>query len=92
MTTIKDIVVAKPTAAQKTQAGTWPIWEHAAETFEWYYTQKEKCLILEGKVSVRSLDGKESVSFEAGDWVVFPRDLECVWEIKEAVRKHYNFE
>jgi hypothetical protein len=92
MPTIKDIVVRKPTAAQMAEAKTWPIWEHAAETFEWYYTQKEKCLILEGLVSVRSMDGKESVSFGAGDWVEFPNDLECVWDIKEAVRKHYNFE
>jgi len=92
MATISEVIVEKPTAAQVAQAKTWPIWEHAAATFEWFYTQKEKCLILEGKVTVRSRDGKESVSFGAGDWVEFPTGLECVWEIRQAVRKHYEFE
>ena len=92
MVSIRDVMVKKPTAQQVAEATKWPIWEHAAATFEWFYTQKEKCLILQGKVTVKSADGKESVSFGAGDWVEFPKDLECVWEIKEAVRKHYNFE
>jgi uncharacterized protein len=91
MPTIKDVIVRKPTAAQIAEAKKWPIWEHAAETFEWFYTEREKCLILEGKVTVKDKDGAESVSFGAGDWVEFPVDLECVWQIKEAVRKHYTF-
>ena len=45
--------------------------------------------MLEGKVTVS--DGKESVSFGPGDFVVFPKDLECAWNITEAVTKHYNF-
>lgn len=92
MPAIKDIIVRKPTAAETAAAKKWPIWEHQAATFEWFYTEREKCLILEGKVTVKSPDGKESVSFGAGDWVEFPVDLECVWEISQAVRKHYNFE
>jgi uncharacterized cupin superfamily protein len=92
MVSMKDVVVKKPTAEQVAEAKKWPIWEHAAATFEWFYTEREKCLILQGNVIVRSADGKESVSFGAGDWVEFPTDLECVWEIKEAVRKHYSFE
>ena len=36
-------------------------------------------------------DGKESVTFGPGDMVVFPEGLECVWNVKEAIRKHYNF-
>jgi len=92
MVSIKDVIVRKPTPADTAAAKNWPVWEHAADTFEWFYTQKEKCLILQGRVTVRSMDGKDSVSFGAGDWVEFPKDLECVWEIKEAVRKHYDFE
>jgi uncharacterized protein len=91
MPTTKDIIVKKPTAAQIAEAKKWPIWDHAAATFEWFYTEREICLMLEGKVTIKSKDGKESVSFGAGDWVEFPTDLECVWEIKEAVRKHYTF-
>ena len=25
------------------------------------------------------------------DFVTFPKGLSCVWDIKESVRKHYNF-
>jgi uncharacterized protein len=92
MPTIKDIVIRKPSPAQVAEAKKWPIWEHAAESFEWFYTQGEKCLILEGKVTIKSMDGKDSVSFAAGDWVEFPNGLSCIWDIKQAVRKHYNFE
>ena len=28
---------------------------------------------------------------ESGDMVTFPKDLECTWQITEAVTKHYNF-
>jgi uncharacterized protein len=92
MPTIKDVIIKKPSASEAAKAKTWPIWEHKAEAFEWFYTEREKCLILEGRVTVKSKDGKESVSFGPGDWVEFPNGLECVWDIKEAVRKHYSFE
>jgi uncharacterized protein len=92
MPTIKDVIVKKPTTAQVAEAKKWPTWQHAADKFEWFYGEREKCLILEGKAVVRSRDGAESVSFGAGDWVEFPVDLECVWEITEALRKHYSFE
>jgi hypothetical protein len=42
-----------------------------------------------GKVVVETQDDK--VEFGAGDFVTFPAGLSCVWDIKEAVRKHYNF-
>jgi len=92
MVHVKDVIVRIPTADEVAAARKWPIWEHEAAKFEWFYTQKEKCLILQGRVNVRSLEGDDLVSFEAGDWVEFPKDLECVWEITEPVRKHYDFE
>ena len=92
MVSMRDVIVRKPTAGEVATAKKWPVWEHAAATFEWFYTQKERCLILEGKVTVRGRDGKDPISFAVGDWVEFPKDLECVWEIKEAVKKHYDFE
>ncbi len=33
----------------------------------------------------------ETVHFCAGDIVVFPAALSCVWEVKKALRKHYQF-
>ena len=89
MPTVKDIIVKKPSEQEETQCKSWPIWKKEASKFDWVYTEKETCLLLEGKVTVS--DDNDSVSFEAGDFVVFPVDLECTWDIKEAVTKHYNF-
>jgi len=89
MPTVKDVVVKKPGKEEEKNCQRWPIWECKPSEFDWAYTQKETCLILEGEVTVT--DGKDSVRFGAGDLVVFPEDLECTWRIKKAVRKHYNF-
>jgi len=68
----------------------WPIWEKEASRFPWSYDQMEMCYILEGEVMVETKDGKK-VTFGAGDFVTFPKGLECTWEIRKPVRKHYNF-
>ena len=69
---------------------SWPVWEKEVSRFDWHYGDTEMCYILEGKVSVETKDGK-SVSFGPGDFVTFPKGLACVWNIKEPVKKHYNF-
>ena len=89
MPTVRDVVVRKPTEQEEAECKKWPVWSHAADTFNWAYTQTETCLLIEGEVMVS--DGANSVSFAAGDYVVFPVDLECTWDIKKAVRKYYNF-
>lgn len=89
MPTIKDVVVKKPSDEETKQCKAWPIWQCEASTFDWAYTQKETCLLLQGDVTVT--DGKDSVSFGAGDMVVFPEDLECTWQVIKPVKKHYNF-
>lgn len=90
MPTVKDIAITQPTPEQAGICRTWPIWRHDPSTFEWTYTEKETCLILEGKVTITDTSG--SVSFKAGDRVVFPKGLVCNWTIHETVVKHYNFE
>lgn len=89
MPSVKDVIVKKPSDEEAEGCKAWPIWKCEPSTFDWAYTQKETCLLLEGKVTVS--DGTNSVSFGAGDLVVFPEDLECVWNVQEAVTKHYNF-
>jgi uncharacterized cupin superfamily protein len=91
MPTIKDIVVRKPTKEEIAACSAWPIWTCEPSTFDYSYGDKETCLILEGKVKIESPDGKEAVSFAAGDLVIFPKGLSCVWKVEKAVRKHYNF-
>ena len=70
---------------------SWPIWEKEASRFDWHYDTTETCYILKGRVKVETKDG-EVVSFGPGDFVTFPKGLDCVWDIAEPVRKHYNFE
>jgi uncharacterized cupin superfamily protein len=89
MPTVKDVIVRKPTEKEAAACKAWPIWKCEPSTFDWAYTEKETCLLLEGKVTVT--DGKYSVSFGPGDLVIFPEDLECTWHVQQAVTKHYNF-
>lgn len=93
MPTISDITVRKPSDKETQTCQAWPIWESGVSKFEWEYTQTEKCLILEGTVEVT--DDPETgcaVTFGPGDYVTFPSGLKCFWNIKEPVKKHYDFE
>jgi hypothetical protein len=74
---------------KKLNVKSWPIWTKEESEFEWFYSDKESCYIIEGDVEV-SYDN-EKVHFKAGDFVVFPKGLNCYWKINKAVKKHYNF-
>lgn len=89
MPTVKDVIVKKPSDAEAAQCKAWPIWKCQPSIFDWQYTEKETCLLIDGKVTVS--DGTDSVTFGPGDLVVFPEDLECTWNVTEPVTKHYNF-
>ena len=67
----------------------WPIWTKEESEFDWYYSDKESCYIIEGDVEVKA--NNKTVSFKEGDFVVFPKGLKCVWKINKAVKKHYKF-
>ncbi len=68
----------------------WPIWICESSTFPWTYGEQETCLLLEGEVTVTPEAGKP-VRFGAGDLVVFPAGMSCIWEVHKPVRKHYHF-
>ena len=68
---------------------SWPIWTCDVSEFDWEYDEQESCLLLEGEVEVKT--DFETVSFSAGDFVVFPRGLKCQWRVLKPVRKHYTF-
>jgi uncharacterized cupin superfamily protein len=70
---------------------SWPIWEKEISTFDWHYDTTETCYILEGKVRVEPKDGMP-VEFGPGDFVTFPKGMDCLWKVEKPVRKHYNFE
>jgi uncharacterized cupin superfamily protein len=93
MPTVEDISVRKPNDTEMTECQTWPIWTCGVSEFEWEYTQTEKCLIIEGCVTVSDTpDSGKSVSFGPGDFVTLPNRLKCFWKVTEPVKKHYDFE
>ena len=87
-----DIKIEKMGTEEAKRRGfsSWPIWEKGVSRFDWHYDSTEECYILDGKVTVETADGK-SINFGKGDFVTFPKGLSCIWDIKEPVRKHYNF-
>ena len=87
-----DIKVEKLSEDRIKEMGikSWPIWEKEVSKFPWHYDGTETCYILDGEITVTTKDGK-AVSFKAGDFVTFPSGLDCTWDIKKPVRKHYNF-
>ena len=86
-----NIEVRKPSQEELDQLGVteWGIWTCEPSTFDWYYSDKETCYILEGKVSVKT--DSETVEFKKGDLVVFPKGLSCDWTVIEKVKKYYKF-
>lgn len=75
---------------KKMNVFSWPIWEKEISKFDWHYNDIEECYFLEGKVMLTTKDGK-IVTFGKGDFVSFPKGLDCTWDIKKTVKKHYNF-
>lgn len=84
-----DIKVSKATDEQIYTAKDWPTWFKEKSEFDWSYDDKEQCYIIKGKAKV-VFDGGE-VEFGVGDYVVFPKGLDCKWIIEEDIEKHYKF-
>ena len=84
-----EILVKKPTEREIAEMMSKPIWTCGVSEFDWHYDSEEICLIIEGEVTVNY--GSKSVSFATGDYVVFPKGLSCVWQVKKSVKKHYEF-
>jgi uncharacterized protein len=87
------ITVEKPDSAKLDALGVkqWPTWSKEVSTFPWDYSSQEVAYILEGEVTVTPKNGDAAVSFGPGDLVTFPAGLSCIWDVKKALRKHYQF-
>jgi len=85
-----EIEKPKKEHLEQKDVSSWPIWEKGISRFDWHYDSIEECYLLEGEVVVETQDGKK-VEFGKGDFVTFPKGLSCIWDIKQPVRKHYNF-
>jgi hypothetical protein len=84
------ITVTKPSEHALVELGVqeWPVWTCEPSSFDWHYDQKETCYVVEGDVAVRA--GDEEATFGAGDLVVFPEGMDCTWEVRSPVKKHYK--
>jgi len=67
----------------------WPIWEKEISRFDWTYSDREQCYIIEGEIIVETEDCDYKIV--PGDFVTFESGLSCVWDIKKPVKKYYNF-
>ena len=68
---------------------SWPIWTCEPSKFDWSYNEEEHCFIIKGRVTVIGSDN--TVEIEAGDYVIFPKGLKCIWKVHESIKKYYIF-
>lgn len=87
-----QIIVERPTQAQLDTLGvnSWPTWSKEVSTFPWSYDSEEVAYIVAGEVVVTP-NGGEPVAFGAGDLVTFKKGLDCIWDVKQPLHKHYQF-
>lgn len=69
---------------------SWPTWSKEVSTFPWTYSEQEVAYVLEGEVVVTPTGG-EPVKFGKGDLVTFPAGMSCTWDVRQHLRKHYQF-
>lgn len=83
------IVVLHLSEDEKKNLGifNWPIETIEQSLFATHHEKKEECYLLEGEVEMTTADGKKT-SFGAGDYVIVPKGLSCICNIKKHVRKH----
>lgn len=79
-----------PARLEELGVSSWPIWTKEPSKFRWTYSDKETCYFLEGDVVVTPRCG-DPVQMGKGDLAVFPAGLQCTWDVRQAVRKHYRF-
>jgi len=84
-----QIIVKKPTEAERMEMLKLPTWGCDVSEFDWSYPEEETCLIIEGEVIITYNGGE--VSIGKGDMATFPQGLSCVWNVTKPLRKHYCF-
>ena len=89
---MSKIIIEKPSAEKlaSLNVARWPTWSKEVSQFPWSFSMQEVAYILEGEVTITPNDGSPVVNFQAGDLVTFPAGLSCTWNIKKALRKHYQ--
>jgi len=88
---MSNIVIKQLSSDEISNMGifNWPIWTCEISEFPWEYDVEESCLLSDGEVFVTT--GSDTVHIKAGDFVIFPKGLTCVWKVTKPIRKHYQF-
>ncbi|XP_021734755.1 uncharacterized protein LOC110736728 [Chenopodium quinoa] len=95
---IKIIIEKNPSEARLSELGikSWPKWGCPPGKITLKYDATETCYFVRGKVKAYpkkgSTNDNEGVEFGAGDIVIFPKGLSCIWEVSVAVDKFYKFD
>lgn len=86
--------MSKDEAQAKYQVSSWGTWGCEVSKFDWQYSGTETAYVLEGEVTVTPTGDWSSckaTKIEAGDLVVFPDGMTCVWDVTKPIKKHFNF-
>ena len=73
----------------------WGTWGCGVSKFDWQYSGTETAYIIKGKVVVTPTgewSDCKPMECKAGDMCVFPDGMTCVWDVSEAIEKHYSFD
>lgn len=94
---IKIIVERNPSEARLSELGikSWPKWGCPPGKITLKYDATETCYFVKGKVKAYPKKGSttdDGIEFGAGDVVIFPKGLSCIWDVSVAVDKYYKFE
>eukprot|EP00928_Gymnodinium_smaydae_P046990 TRINITY_DN31333_c0_g1_i1.p1 TRINITY_DN31333_c0_g1~~TRINITY_DN31333_c0_g1_i1.p1 ORF type:complete len:282 (-),score=31.63 TRINITY_DN31333_c0_g1_i1:205-1050(-) len=82
-------------AEVKYNISDWCKWECGVARFEWEYSGTERAYILQGRALVTPTGKWKSLppfEVKAGDFVVLPHGMTCVWEVIEAMVKQYDID
>ena len=76
--------------AQKLGIDSWDRWGCEPSVFDWSYPSQETCFVFEGDVIVTAYG--EDYHITPNMMVVFPKGLNCVWDVKKTIKKAYKFD
>lgn len=90
-----DIIIEHNPNAERLAAlnvDQWPTWSKGVSIFPFTFDAQETAYILLGECVVTPTDGSSAVHFGTGDLIVFPAGLDCIWEVKQPLKKHYSYD
>ncbi len=90
--TVEKIKITPMTEEEALTLGItdWCEWTCKPSTFNWHYSEQETAFVYEGDVTVTA-NGEEAL-ITGNMLVVFPKGMDCVWEVRETIRKVYKFD